>query len=113
MATQYCAAAMAFLGFTVSLIIGLYVDNPFVTVVRRSVVILFVFYILGAILSLIGQRVIKENFEAEKERLYHQALNEQGDVVDVDMDGAVETKQQDEQDVPQQPQPAVPEAELS
>jgi hypothetical protein len=56
---------MAFLGFSLTLIIGLWVDNSFVTVVQRAVVVLVLFYILGCVLSVLGQKVIDENFEAE------------------------------------------------
>ncbi len=65
MPTQLCGAGMAFLGFSLTLIIGLWVDNSFVTVVQRAVVVLVLFYILGCVLSVLGQKVIDENFEAE------------------------------------------------
>ena len=73
MPTQLCAAAMAFLAFTTSLIIGLWVNNPFVTVIGRSILVMFIFYLLGAVLSLIGQKVIKENFDAEAKTLRKEA----------------------------------------
>ena len=81
--TQICAAAMAFLAFTVSMIIGLVVDNPFVTVIGRSIVVMFIFYALGAVLSMIGQKVIQENFEAQADTLRDgsQELDEMIDVV--------------------------------
>lgn len=82
---------MAFLAFTTSMIIGLYVDNPFTTVIGRSVLCLFVFYILGAILSVIGQKVIKENFDAEAERLTQQALVQSDDILDIPQDGSEES----------------------
>lgn len=64
---------MAFLGFSLSLIIGLWVNNPFTTVVSRSLVVLFFSYILGLMLAGIGQKVIVENFEAEREVLAAQS----------------------------------------
>ncbi len=60
---------MAFLAFTISLIIGLTVDNSFVTIVARSLVVMFIFYILGCIFAAMGQKVIEENFEHEVEEL--------------------------------------------
>jgi hypothetical protein len=60
-----CGAALAFFAFAVSLVIGLYVGNTFVTVVLRSLVVLFVAYIVGAILASLGQRAVLENVEAE------------------------------------------------
>ena len=69
MTTHLCGAGMAFLGFSLSLIIGLWVNNPFTTVVSRSLVVLFFSYILGLILAGIGQKVIVENFEVERESL--------------------------------------------
>ena len=64
MATHLCAAALGLLGFTFSLIIGLWAQNPFVTVILRALAGLVVFYILGALLSVVGQKVILENFHA-------------------------------------------------
>ena len=90
LATQLCAAAMAFLAFTTSMIIGLYVDNPFTTVIGRSVLCLFVFYILGAILSVIGQKVIKENFDAEAERLLQKSSVQSDDTLDIPQDNTDE-----------------------
>lgn len=86
LATQLCAAAMAFLAFTTSMIIGLWVDNPFTVVIGRSVLCLFIFYILGAILSLIGQKVIKENFDAEAERLSQQSSVQSDEILDIPQD---------------------------
>ena len=65
MPTHLCGAGLAFLGFSVSLIIGLWVNNPFVTVILRALCVLVLFYILGCLLSVIGQKVIQENFEKE------------------------------------------------
>ena len=65
MPTHLCGAGLGFLGFSVSLIIGLWINNPFVTVVLRAVWVLVLFYILGCMLSVIGQKVIKENFAKE------------------------------------------------
>ena len=67
MTTHLCGAGMAFLGFGLSLIIGLWVENSFVTVVSRGIVVLFLFYIIGCFLAGLGQKVIVENFEAEAE----------------------------------------------
>lgn len=69
MTTHICGAGMAFLGFSLSLLIGLWVDNPFTTVVFRSLLIMFLFYLLGCLLASLGGRVIVENYESEKELL--------------------------------------------
>ena len=74
---------MAFLAFTVSLIIGLYVDNPFVTVIGRSILVMFIFYMLGAMLSIIGQKVIKENFDAQADALQNESQQELDETIDV------------------------------
>ncbi|MCP4710253.1 MAG: hypothetical protein GY869_16640 [Planctomycetes bacterium] len=65
MPNHQCGAALSLVGFGISLIIGLWVDNPFVTVVLRGLWVLVLFYILGCLLSVIGQKVIQENFENE------------------------------------------------
>ena len=60
-------AALAFLGFTASLLIGMFVNNPYETVLWRSMGIMIIFYVLGCMFSAIGFKVIQENFEAEIE----------------------------------------------
>ena len=76
MTTKLCAAALALLGFSTSMFIGLWVDNPFITVVMRSLGVLILFYILGFLLSGIGQKVVEENFNNEIEAL--QAASQEG-----------------------------------
>jgi len=71
--TRLCGAGMAFLGFGVSLLIGLSVGNTFVTVVTRGLVVLFLFYLLGYVLAGLGQKVVIENFDAEAESLQNDA----------------------------------------
>ena len=63
---------MAFLGFSASMFIGLWVDNPFETVVMRSLVILTLFYLLGLVLSTVGQKVIVEHFDAESQAMLNE-----------------------------------------
>ncbi|MCH7799071.1 MAG: hypothetical protein IID28_11605 [Planctomycetes bacterium] len=69
MPTHLCAAGMAFMGFSISLFIGLWADNTFATVVMRSLVVLALFYLLGYVLSAVGQKVIMENFDAESQAI--------------------------------------------
>lgn len=54
---------MAFLAFGCALIIGLVVENPFVTVVLRALAAMAIFYCLGVLLASLGQRAIQENFD--------------------------------------------------
>ena len=63
MPTHQCGAALSLMGFGISLIIGLWVDNSFVTVVLRGLWVLVLFYVLGCLLSIIGQKVVQENFK--------------------------------------------------
>ena len=83
MPTHQCGAALSLVGFGISLIIGLWVNNPFVTVVLRGLWILLLFYILGCLLSVIGQKVVQENFEnevnANEQILQQQAENIEND----------------------------------
>lgn len=65
MPTHICGAGLGFLGFAVSLIIGLYVNNSFTTVVLRALAVLGVFYVLGVALAALAQRAVQENFENE------------------------------------------------
>ena len=63
---------MAFLGFSVCMFIGLWVDNTFETVVMRSLVVLALFYLLGLVLSAVGQKVIVEHFDAESQAMLNE-----------------------------------------
>ena len=81
---------MAFLGFAVSLVIGLWVGNPFITVVTRALAVLFLFYILGCVLAGLGQKVIVENFEIEAEIINAKAQTENDEFSD-DVDSENET----------------------
>ena len=67
MITHLCGAGLGFLGFSASLIIGLYVNNSFVEVILRALFVLLAFYILGYILALMGLKIIQENFDNEIE----------------------------------------------
>ena len=67
--TQICGAGFAFLGFAVSLIIGLWTGNCFVTVVLRALAVMAVFYLVGLLLALVGQKAVQEHFEGELARL--------------------------------------------
>ena len=60
---KLCAAALGCLGFGLSLIIGLYVDNPFETVILRAVAVLAVFAVLGYVLASLGSKAVQENFD--------------------------------------------------
>ena len=71
---EVCGAGFAFIGFSLSLIIGLWVDNTFVTVVLRSLFIMLIFYVLGCVLFLLGQKAVQENFEAETQKINEELL---------------------------------------
>ena len=64
MTTNLFGASLGFLGFTLSLIIGLWVGNPFVTVVLRALLVLILFYPLGCLLAGLGQKTIQQNFDS-------------------------------------------------
>ncbi len=66
---RVCAAGMALLAFSCSLVIGLCVGNPFVTVVGRALVVMGIFYVLGLLFGVIGEKVIKENFDVEAQMI--------------------------------------------
>jgi len=79
-----CGAGFAFLGFSLSLIIGLWVDNTFVTLVLRSLFIMLIFYVLGCVLFWLGQKAIQENFneETKKSQDQNQGGSEEPDELD-------------------------------
>ena len=67
MSIHLCGAGMAFMGFAATLVIGLWVNNPFITVIQRGLLVLVLFYPLGCLLAALGQKVVKENFDAHVE----------------------------------------------
>ena len=60
---------MGFMGFTISLIIGMLADNTFITVVLRGLAVLVAFYLLGLLVATIGHKAVEENFKNEMEAL--------------------------------------------
>jgi len=75
-----CGAGMGLLAFSVSLVIGLVVNNSFVTIVARSLLVLFLFYLLGCVLSALGQIVVKEHFDRQVRALESQTVAAQDDL---------------------------------
>ena len=76
MLTHLCGAGLGFLGFSLCLIIGLYVNNSFIEVIRRALVILVLFYLLGYILARLGSKIIQENFDHEIQAAQNQMNNQ-------------------------------------
>ena len=70
MGNHLCGAGLGFLGFGLSLIIGLIIQNSYITIVARSLVVMIVFYILGNIMFAIGQKVVNQNFDEEVETIH-------------------------------------------
>ncbi|MBN2212167.1 MAG: hypothetical protein JW709_12285 [Sedimentisphaerales bacterium] len=75
--SRVCAAGLAFLAFSCALIIGLCAGNPFVTVVGRALQIMGVFFVLGLIFGVIGEKAVKENFETQAEAVRQQMQSEE------------------------------------
>jgi len=63
---RLCAAGLSFVAFATALIIGLWSDIDYITIVSRALTVMLVFYILGAIFGRVGQIAIEECFEREK-----------------------------------------------
>ena len=76
LSVHLCGAGMAFIGFSLSLIIGLWVNNTFITVVLRSLFVMLVFYLMGFLLAHLGQKTVQENFDNEREQLNKTAKEE-------------------------------------
>ncbi len=82
MTRQLCSAGLAFIGFSMSLIIGLFAQNSYTTVVSRALYVMMVFYMLGLFISVVGDRVIQENFNQEIEILESQLESKVSEVAD-------------------------------
>ena len=102
---QVCGAGFAFIGFSVSLIIGLWVDNPFVTVVLRSLFIMLMFYVLGCVLFVLGQKAVQENFDHETQMIL--AQNQTSETDESDKTGESRETVVTEKPLPQPEQPVV------
>ena len=82
--SRVCAAGLALLAFSCALIIGLCVGNPFVSVVFRALQIMLVFYVLGLILGIIGEKAVKENFDAEADMVRKQMQPAEATAIEAD-----------------------------
>jgi hypothetical protein len=56
-------AALGFLAFTVAAVSGAMVGNPTVSVLKRAIVALFAFYLLGRALGWLAEQVLAEREE--------------------------------------------------
>jgi NhaP-type Na+/H+ or K+/H+ antiporter len=67
---QRIACAMAFLAFSVCLVVGgLEAGNSFVTTVERAVVAMLVTLVIGLIVGAMARKMLDENLRAEAEKL--------------------------------------------
>lgn len=73
MQRSICASGLGLLGFGISLIVGLYVGNSFITLVMRAIAVMLLAYVFGYVVATLGQKVVEENFEAEAAELRAQA----------------------------------------
>jgi hypothetical protein len=89
---RICGAGTAFLGFGMSLIIGLCAQNSYTTIIMRALTVMLLFYFLGIALAYMGQKVIEENFKAEvaameaEEQLKEESSSQQDNEGDVEDD---------------------------
>ena len=81
-----CGAGLAFLAFSATLVIGLWVHNPFVTIITRALQMLVLFYLLGYVLAAVGIKAVQENFEEEVKQ--HQASQQESVDVAEEVDSA-------------------------
>ena len=72
MVARFAAASLGLLAFCVSVIAGLFVQNPVTVTLSRSILALFVFCIIGLVLGGAAQMVI-----AEHERNRQSAIRKQ------------------------------------
>ncbi len=84
MTTHLCGAGMAFVGFSASLIIGLNAQNSYNTIVLRALCVMLVFYILGVVLALVGQKVIDENFATTMEEIQSEIESAETEIQDIE-----------------------------
>ncbi len=63
---RLCAAGLSLVAFATALVIGLWSDIDYITIVTRALYVMLVFYVLGNIVGRIGQIAIEDCFEREK-----------------------------------------------
>ncbi len=66
MVTRFVGAALGLFAFSVSVLAGLYAQNPVRVVLSRSILALFVFFLIGVVVGHLAQRVIADHFNARE-----------------------------------------------
>ena len=84
MVARFTGASLGLLAFTITVIGGLFVQNPLTVTLSRSVFALFVFCLLGLVLGAMAQRVVDEYETNQREEILKRYREES-----VDSDEAV------------------------
>lgn len=61
MVARYSAVSLGLLAFAVTVVAGLFVRNPVELTLSRSVLALFLFYVIGFLLGSVADRVVAEH----------------------------------------------------
>jgi hypothetical protein len=76
MVARVVGASLGLLAFTVTIVAGLYVQNPATVTLSRGVLALFVFCVLGLVLGGAAQIVINEHRDKREEEIRAQYREE-------------------------------------
>lgn len=87
MTSRLCGTGLAFLGFAASLLIGLWADNAYGTIITRALAVMVAFYILGLIIGALGETVVAENVKQQTETIrstvQHEWLEKNPDMAEI------------------------------
>ncbi len=69
MIPRFSGACLGLFAFTVSVIVGLIVGNPITVILSRSILMLFVFFLVGVIVGTAAQKVIHEHERKQRQKI--------------------------------------------
>ncbi len=88
MIARFSGASLGLLAFCVTVLAGVYVQNPVTTTLSRGILALFLFFVIGFALGLVADTVVNEHEcaredEADKQKPPHEV----GEPIELHADG--------------------------
>ena len=90
MVARILGASLGLLAFTITIIAGLYVQNPVTITLSRGILALFVFCVIGLVLGGAAQLVVNEHERQRAEEIREQYGEDPVEIAAVSEEGAIE-----------------------
>ncbi len=84
MVPRFAGASLGLLAFAITIVAGLYVQNPATVILSRSIFALFVFFVVGFVVGAAAQMVLSDRHRQREAELQERYKN---DPVDSDPQG--------------------------